>query len=507
MRMGWIMASLALSVWVAGAIAAEPPTQSDWPQLCGDAGRTAQRDQGIAPPYRARWVWCGPEKTLQNKGANAAWSDDLEPKAPDYAMPARSSMTFANRVTPVVSGGRVYIGDMEGKVYAISLDDGSTLWVGENPGGTCASPAVADGVVVVTSMVGGISGLDATTGKTVWRVDTRKSVTAAPLVVGTTVFCGCHDGNVYAIEPASGKVLWKTHLGAPVVADLCGDDSAVYVGAEDMNFCKLDIKDGQVLAKTRLMGQSFRMLHPVLHEGLLFVQTVQGPCVGSEYVMEGVMKDSPDNATEQQNILRWLKGDTNDGKWPDASPAWKHLHVLRTSDLTEPFVVPNGPADGCGAPCPPPCVDSQGRVLTWFKTAYPTLTKKGSFGTKFSMDISAIDLKTGLRVPIDNGRLSGQTGETDNLFALSVGGPYLYMRQDFRGTKLIDLTTSRAHLIHAAVRTRDGGTWDADVVYVDTGRPPKSSQTSLRGRAAPVIAGDKLLWAESYCVTAVEHRD
>jgi hypothetical protein len=109
------------------------------------------------------------------------------------------------------------------------------------------------------------------------------------------------------------------------------------------------------------------------------------------------------------------------------------------------------------------------------------------------MDISAIDPVTGLRVPIDNGRLSGTTGESDNLFALSAGGPFLYLRQRFRGTKVIDLERSTAHAIQAALRSQDGGNWLADVVYRDTRGLPCHSQPALAGREAVVIAGDKEL--------------
>src|SRR6185436_15760800 len=114
---------------------------------------------------------------------------------------------------------------------------------------------------------------------------------------------------------------------------------------------------------------------------------------------------------------------------------------------------------------------------------------------------------TGLRLPIDNGHLSGTTGETDNLLALSSGGSFVYLRQRFRGTKVIDLKRSTWHMIQAAVRTRDGGSWPADVVYRNTGELPRCSQTALGGREAVVIAGDKLLFAEEYCITCVEHRE
>jgi hypothetical protein len=502
-----LLSLLCLASGLPGAGLAD----QDWPQLAREPGRTAHASQGVPPPYRARWIWCGPERTLRNKAANAAWLDDLAlgtKGGVDYPMPEKVPFTLAGRAQPVVAGGKVFIGDMDGRVYALSLDDGRTLWVRENPGGTCAALAVAGDAVVATAIPGGITAFDAATGQPRWRVETPKAITSAPLVIEGRVFSGCHDGRVYAVEVSSGKLLWTSaNLGAPIVSELCGAMKTIYVGAENMFFHKLDADTGQVLAKARLNGQSFRLLHPVLHGGLLFVQTVQPICVGSEYVMENVMRDSPDLATEQTNILRWLSGDTNGGQWRDASPAWKHLFVLRATDLSEPFTVPNGPADGCGSPAPPPVIDGEGRVLAWFKTAHPTLTAKGSFGTKYSMDISAINLQTGLRAPIDNGHLSGTTGESDNLFALSSGGPFLYLRQRFRGTKVIDLQHSTSHLVQAAVRTRDGGTWLADVVYRDRGGLPRCTQPPLSGREAVVVAGDKLLFAEEYGVTCVEHRE
>jgi len=486
-------------------------SDSDWPQLARDPGRTAHAVRGVPPPYRARWIWCGPERTLRNKAVNSTWPDDLPvgtKAGVDYPMPDKVPFTLAGRAQPIVASGKVFVGDIDGKVYGLSLDDGRTLWIGENPGGTCAALAATGEVVLATAITGGITGFDADTGRQRWHVETPKAITGAPLLISGKVLSGCHDGRVYAVDASSGKLLWaSTNLGAPIVGDLCGDANAVYVGAENMFFYKLDAATGKVLTKTRLNGQSFRLLHPVLHQGKLFVQTVQPICVGSEYVMESVMRDSPDIAAEQTNILRWLSGDTHGGQWRDASPAWKHLFVLRSDDLTEPFTVPNGPADGCGSPAPPPVVDGEGRVLAWFKTAHPTLTARNSFGTKYSMDISAIDFRTGARVPIDNGHLSGTTGETDNLFALSSGGSFLYLRQRFRGTKLIDLQRSTSHLIQAGVRTRDGGNWLADVVYRDRGGLPRCSQPSLEGREAVVIAGDKLLFAEEYGVTCVEHRE
>jgi hypothetical protein len=510
MRFPAVVLSLAIWVHFARVFGVSPINENDWPQLAHDPGRTAHTSRGVPAPYRARWIWYGPELTLRNRAANPAWPDDLAlgtKSGFDYPTPEKVSFTLAGRAQPVVAMGRVFFGDMDGKVYGLNVDDGQTVWVGENSGGTCAALAVVGDVVVAGSMFGGVTGFAGTDGRVRWHFDTSKAITSAPLAIGENIFVGCHDGRVYAVNAVSGKLLWTSDdLGASIVGEIGGETGAIYVGAENMFFHKIDAATGKIVAKARLNGQSFRLLHPVIENGLIFVQTVQPICVGSEYVMEEVMRDSPDIATEQTNILRWLSGDTNKGKWRDASSAWKHLFALRTSDLSEAFTIPNGPADGCGMPAPPPAIGSEGCPLAWFKTAHPTLTAKGSFGTRYSMDISAIDTATGLRVPIDNGHLSGTTGESDNLFALSSGGPLLYLRQRFRGTKVIDLKQSTSHLIQAAIRIRDGGTWPADVVYRDRGGLPRSSQPPLGGREAVVIAGDKLFFAEDYCITCVEHR-
>jgi len=180
--------------------------------------------------------------------------------------------------------------------------------------------------------------------------------------------------------------------------------------------------------------------------------------------------------------------------------------VLDRMTLKEKFTVPNGPSEGCGIPADPPVVDNQGRVLLWWRTKFPKFTTdQASFGTKFTLDISAMDEKTGLRVPIDNGKFCGQGAETDNAFAFSVGGDTLFMRQRFRGTHAMELSTSTHYLIEVESRKRDGGSWAAPVSYVAEGNvgitTPGRSDTT---RVGPTVAEKMIFFAEPYCVTCVE---
>lgn len=506
-----VLASLVL-------VLAAPALGTDWPQLQGDAARTGRTPDTLEPPYRVRWMWFGPQGTLRNQNSEPGqpgWDDDLTTRDNyDFPTPDPVTYTLAIQAQPVIANGRVFIGDMQGSVYGIDEFDGSTLWTASNPGGTVDAAAVAAGVVVFHSLSGYVRGYDVTDGTLAWEFDTGKPITGAPCVVGSTVFSPSHNGRVYAIDTTDGTLLWESqYLGAPVSGGLCSDGSSVYVGCENMEFYQLSAADGSVQNQRTVVGQSFRMLWPVVYDSRVWITTQPVPAIGSEYLMEELMADSTSIDNEQDNILRWLQGDTNGGAWPDASTDWKHFWVFNTSDFTEPFVVPVGYTDGVGRGTSPPVVDNQGRMLKWFKTRYPTLTTVGSFGTDYSTDVSAIDMTTGRRVPIDNGKLSGQGGDTDNLYWMMTAGDRLFMSNDFRGMQMIDLTTSDGRLVLVKEHEKDDATWDADIWYwqgeqfVDDPYPPVTDypDAEFKGRMAPSVAGSQLYLTEPFGVTCVEH--
>jgi hypothetical protein len=236
------------------------------------------------------------------------------------------------------------------------------------------------------------------------------------------------------------------------------------------------------------------------------------PIIGSEYVGETnsgstLFADGTDLHQEEQNLLGWLSGDTNGGRWPEAGEDWKHLFVLNSADLSEPFTVPAGPVDGVGVPAHPVVVDNSGRVLTYFKTRFPTLTANTGavFGTHFTVDIAAVNSATGRRLPIDNGHLANiWPWEMDNLYGMSVAGSQLWLRQNFRGTMVLDLATSSARGVSAPIRHHDGGVFMWDVVYQDQGPPIATSQPSVLGRTAPIIVEGRVYLAENWGITCIE---
>jgi len=462
----------------------------------------------VPPPFRARWIWMGPAKTLRNKDSQAGWPDDLTARS-GYSYPILASVPFtiADSVQPVLASGRIFVGTLDGGAYGIDANDGATLWTGSIPGGTVVSAAVSGSMVVFATVTGKVYGLRTSDGTQAWVYDSGRSFTGAPCLAGSWVVVADHGGYVTALDPATGSAQWRTRLAAPVHGGLASDGTSVFVGAENLSLYKLALSNGAMQASHGVRGQSFRMLWPMVFGGRVYAHTCATPIIGSEYIMESLMANSADLAAEEANIARWLTGDTNGGQWPDAGADWKHIFALNTSDLSEPFTVLAGPADGVGCPSHPAIVDNSNRVLTYFKTRYPKLTKISAFGTNYSIDVAGVNTTNGHRIPIDNGHLANPwPWETDNLYGMSVGGTYLWLRQNFRGTQMINLADSSARGVTAEVRNRDGGMFNFDVVYKDQMPTIGVTQNAPLGRTAPIISGARVYIAENFGITAIEHR-
>lgn len=480
----------------------------DWPQLQQNASRHGRSLAGPRGPYRARWIWCGNDFALRNKESKPGWPDDLHPRdGYNYPLPDIVTMTFAEGMQPVYANGVLYALDQEGSAYAINIEDGSTRWIGTNPGGAINTPVIAGSNLICASITGRITALKREDGKEAWSVETGRAFSGSPALVGNTLFAANQGGYVYSIDTANGTVKWKVRLDGPSVGGIAADESGCYLGAEDRFFYSLDAASGSIRARTQLNGQGYRLLWPVIYENKVIVQTVGAVCVGCEGVLDDVLAAGNNPQEESANILRWLSAGKRDDKWRWGGPEWQHLFVLDSVTLAQPYLVPNGPVEGCGTPAEPPAIDNQGRVLLWWRTKFPTFTAPhGGFGTKFGLDISALDLKTGRRVPIDNGRFSGQGSEADNLFAPSIGGDMLYLRQRFRGTHANNLKTMEHFTVQVESRRRDGGYWpDAGIAYVGEGDAKISTPTHPAStRTAPSVSEKMIFFAEPYCITAVE---
>jgi hypothetical protein len=105
--------------------------------------------------------------------------------------------------SPAVVGGTVYVGSLDGNVYALSANNGARIWEFTTGNGVGSSAAVVGGVVYIGSHDGSVYALNASTGAKVWSYATGNEIRSSPALVGGVLFVGSWSGDVYAIGSSS----------------------------------------------------------------------------------------------------------------------------------------------------------------------------------------------------------------------------------------------------------------------------------------------------------------
>ncbi|HMP72335.1 MAG TPA: PQQ-binding-like beta-propeller repeat protein [Kiritimatiellia bacterium] len=225
---------------------------------------------------------CGDWPQLQFDGANRGFSSGQRIRTGVHADRTTSggygpeSWGWTNRWLagqPVVGNGKVIVGSMTNRVFALDETSGVLVWSTDVGAPVLNSCAVVDGRVVVATQGGTVWALSAVDGETIWSVSfSRHGFAAAPTVVGGRIFVGAKDGRFHGIDLETGSVVWSFEvggsedMGADRAAILCTAavmDGRVFFGAENMHAYGLDTETGARIWRRGITGQSFVFGDPV----------------------------------------------------------------------------------------------------------------------------------------------------------------------------------------------------------------------------------------------------
>jgi outer membrane protein assembly factor BamB len=148
--------------------------------------------------------------------------------------------------TPEVTKDTVYVGSLDGNVYAVNAETGKERWRFTATGSGTeirSPPAVADGTVYVTAAGGNVYALDAETGKQEWDSPNDVQARESPTATRDTVYVSSERGSYYALDASDGSVKWSFPAGTPTF------DGTIYnetlYADSGLNLYALDTETGE----------------------------------------------------------------------------------------------------------------------------------------------------------------------------------------------------------------------------------------------------------------------
>jgi len=113
--------------------------------------------------------------------------------------------------TPAVGDGVLYVGAFNREVIKLDASNGSVLKRYATEGWVWASPLILDDRIYVGDLNGFLYALDLDLNE-IWKVnpdtEAKRAITDQPLIVENTVYYSSESGNLFAIDLATGATQW-----------------------------------------------------------------------------------------------------------------------------------------------------------------------------------------------------------------------------------------------------------------------------------------------------------
>ncbi len=150
--------------------------------------------------------------------------------------------------TPVIADGVVYLGDMDGMVYAWKLADGSEIWKRKFESGFIASPSLRDSLLYVADMDGKLYALDRKTGEPKWTFAAEGEIDNGVNFWKDLLLFGSQDSKLYCLKADSGELVWKLAIQDQIrcMPTVVGDRS--FVAGCDSTLHIIDLNEGKEAA-------------------------------------------------------------------------------------------------------------------------------------------------------------------------------------------------------------------------------------------------------------------
>lgn len=210
--------------------------------------------------------------------------------------------------SPLVAHGFVYVGDWDGRLWALDETTGRTHWVTELHGAIKGSVALSGRRLYIGTYGGDVDALDSATGRVLWTSGGHDPIYSSPAVAYGRVYVGSLDGGVYAFGAATGHLLWARATGGYVYASPAVWGGRILVGSYDHSFYALDAGTGEIRWRFAANGPISGSASVI--DGLVYFSTFSG----RTYALD---------AAGGRLVATWA-----DGKYSPAVADAKHLYLV-----------------------------------------------------------------------------------------------------------------------------------------------------------------------------------
>lgn len=199
--------------------------------------------------------------------------------------------------SPIVVHGTVYVGSMDGHLYAVDHETGKERWKFPTLGKIRSTPVVDDGTVYFGSWDGHLYAVDAANGELRWRFDTGGIIQSSAAVAGGMVVVGSRSAKIFALDAGTGTMAWE-HVhkdGSWVESTPVIHEGVVYIGSSDaLELFAFDLDAGGELWTFKTNGWSWST--PLVTDDVVYI----GGISAFPYYFEGVTLEAGLHAVDRE---------------------------------------------------------------------------------------------------------------------------------------------------------------------------------------------------------------
>ena len=155
----------------------------------------------------------------------------------------------------VVADGKFIIGNGDGSVYALNLEDGALAWQFSTKDRVWATPVVIEetlyeGTIYIASLDHNLYAVDVATGAERWHVQTDGAVSATPVYIDGALWVGDFSSTLYQIDLATEQIAWTTTANDWLWASPIADGTKLYFADVGGYVYALDTETREMLWST-----------------------------------------------------------------------------------------------------------------------------------------------------------------------------------------------------------------------------------------------------------------